>query len=143
VRPGESFLQWCERLEQSGLKVDGRPFTLSDRPAMRFIYELIPSTAEQAFGRTDVIMKCTQVGFTVFEMLAMIYLALRFSPAKIGMFMPSQMLASGKSSERFMPIVRTVPDVYSLMTDKNAWVSRAFTSCGPPARPPPSRSRWT
>lgn len=120
VRPGESFLQWCERLEQSGLKVDGKPFTLSDRPAMRFIYELIPSTVEEAFSRTDVIMKCTQVGFTVFEMLAMIYMALRFSPAKIGMFMPSQMLATGKSSERFMPIVRTIPDVYALMTDKQA-----------------------
>lgn len=120
IRPGESFLQWCERLEEGGLMVDGRPFTLSDRPAMRFIYDLIPSTVEQTFGRVDVIMKCTQVGFTVFEMLAMIYMALKFSPAKIGMFMPSQMLASGKSSERFMPIVRTVPEVYGLMTEKAA-----------------------
>lgn len=120
VRPGESFLQWCERLEQSGLMVDGKQFTLSNRPAMRFIYDLIPSTSEDAFNRVDVIMKCTQVGFTVFEMLAMIYMALRFAPAKIGMFMPSQMLASGKSSERFMPIVRTVPEVYALMTDKMA-----------------------
>lgn len=124
VKPGETFLSWCERLEQSGLQVDGKPFTLSDRPAMRFIYDLIPSTVEDAFSRTDVIMKCTQVGFTVFEMLAMIYMGLRFAPAKIGMFMPSQMLASGKSSERFMPIVRTVPEVYALMTDKQASGSR-------------------
>ena len=117
IRPNESFLMWCERLEQDGLKVDGHAFTLSDRPAMRFIYDLIPSTVEDAFNRTDVIMKCTQVGFTVFEMLAMTYLALRFSPAKIGMFMPSQMLASGKSTERFMPILRSMPDVYSLVVD--------------------------
>lgn len=120
LKPGEAFIQWCERLEADGLLVDGKPFTLSDRPAMRFIYEMIPATAEEAFRRVDVIMKCTQVGFTVMEMLAMIYLALRFSPAKIGMFMPSQMLATGKSSERFMPIVRTVPDVYALMTEKQA-----------------------
>ena len=120
LRPGETFLQWCERLEQQGLLVDGKPFTLSDRPAMRFIYDLIPSTVEDASKRVDVIMKCTQVGFTVMEMLAMIYLALRFAPAKIGMFMPSQMLASGKSSERFLPIVRTVPEVYALMTEKQA-----------------------
>ena len=118
LKPDETFIQWCERLEGEGLKVDGHPFTLSDRPAMRFIYEQIPSTVEEAFGKTTVIMKCTQVGFTVMEMLAMIYLALRFSPAKIGMFMPSQMLASGKSSKRFMPIVRTVPDVYNLMVTK-------------------------
>lgn len=116
----ERFTDWCERLEQDGLKVDGVPFTLSDRPAMRFVYDLIPATREEAFQRVDVIMKCTQVGFTVMEMLAMIYLALKFTPAKIGMFMPSQMLATGKSSERFMPIVRTVPEVYALMTEKQA-----------------------
>ena len=116
----ETFLEWCERLEQGGLKVDGHPFTLSDRPAMRFIYSLIPSTAEEAFGRTDVVMKCTQVGFTVSECIAMIYLSIKFAPAKIGMFMPSQTLASAKSSERFMPMVRTIPEVYKLMTDKQS-----------------------
>ncbi len=116
----ETFRQWCERLERDGLKVDGHFFTLSDRPAMNFIYDMIPSTHAEAFNRIDVIMKCTQVGFTVMEMLAMIYLSLKFSPAKIGMFMPQQTLASAKSSERFMPIVRTVPDVYRLMTNKNA-----------------------
>ena len=124
VHPGETFLSWCERLEDGGLKVDGIPFTLSDRPAMRFIYGLIPSTEAEAFSRIDVIMKCTQVGFTVMEMLAMIYLALRFSPAKIGMFMPSTMTASGKSSIRFMPIVRTIPEVYSLMVDEKAKTGR-------------------
>jgi len=117
IKPGETFIMWCERLEESGLKVDGHPFTLSDRPAMRFIYELIPSTVEEAFGQIDVIMKCTQVGFTVAETLACIYLALKFSPAKIGMYMPSQMLATMKSSERFMPILRTIPDAYRLMVD--------------------------
>lgn len=118
--PDERFIEWCERLEQDGLKVDGISFTLSDRPAMRFIYDMIPLTHAEAFERIDVIMKCTQVGFTVMEMLACIYLALRFSPAKIGMFMPSQSLAAGKSSERFMPIARTVPDVHRMMTEKHA-----------------------
>lgn len=120
VGPTETFRQWCMRLEHDGLKVDGHFFTLSDRPAMDFIYDLIPSTHAEAFGRVDVIMKCTQVGFTVMEMLAMIYLSLKFAPAKIGMFMPVKDLAAGKSSERFMPIVRTIPQVYSMMTDKNA-----------------------
>lgn len=118
VHPGETFIQWCERLEEGGLKVDGKPFTLSNRPAMRFIYEMIPFTVQDAFDRVDVIMKCTQVGFTVFEMLAMIYLSLKFAPAKIGMFMPSQMLAAGKSTERFLPIIRTIPDVYAMITDE-------------------------
>lgn len=120
IGPNETFIQWCERLETDGLKVDGINFTLSDRPAMRFIYELIPSTYAEAFEQIDVIMKCTQVGFTVMEMLAAIYMALRFAPAKVGMFMPSQSLAAGKSSERFLPIARTVPPVHRLMTEKHA-----------------------
>lgn len=120
IEPGERFVDWCERLEREGLQVDGHPFTLSDRPAMRFIYEMIPSTVEEALQRVDVIMKCTQVGFTVMEMLAMIYLALKFAPAKIGMFLPSVPLAGTKSTDRFMPIVRTIPAVYRLMTDRHA-----------------------
>lgn len=116
----ETFLEWCERLAESGLKVDGHPFRLDNRPAMRFIYEMIPSTPEDAFKRIDVLMKCAQVGFTVMEMLAMIYLALKFSPAKIGMYLPDMKLAAAKSSERFMPVVRTIPDVYSLMIDDDS-----------------------
>lgn len=125
VLPGETFREWCERLAREGLKVDGKPFTLDDRPAMAWIYDLIPSTVEEANQRIDVIMKCTQVGFSVLEQIAMIYLALRFTPAKIGMYMPSQMLAAGKSSERFMGIVRTIPPVYSLMTDATAAAGKA------------------
>lgn len=115
IGPDETFRDWCMRLEADGLKVDGHPFTLSNRPAMNFIYDLIPSNAAEAFGRIDVIMKCTQVGFTVMEMLAMLYLSIKFNPAKIGMFMPVRDLAAGKSSERFIPIVRTIPEVHKLM----------------------------
>jgi phage terminase large subunit GpA-like protein len=61
-------------------------------------------------------MKCAQVGFTVLEMLATIYLGLRFGPATVGMFLPDQNLADIKSSKRFMPIVRSVPAVHRLMT---------------------------
>lgn len=112
----ETFRQWCERLAGDGLKVDGHPFTLDDRPAMAWIYDQIPSTEDEAFRFVLVLMKCAQVGFTVMEMLAVIYLGLKFQPATVGMFLPSQTLASMKSSERFMPVVRTVPDVHRLMS---------------------------
>ncbi len=84
---------------------------------MHFIYDLSPHTVKDAYQRVDIIMKCTQVGFTVMEMLAMIYLGLRFPASKIGMFMPSQMLAAGKSTNRFMAIVRTIPAVRKLMKE--------------------------
>jgi hypothetical protein len=113
----ETFLEWCLRLADDGLKVDGHPFRLDNRPAMHFIYGLVPTTPEESYGKIDVIMKCAQVGFTVMEMLAMVYTALKMAPCKIGMYLPDMKLAALKSSERFMPIVRTVPDAYRLMVD--------------------------
>lgn len=113
----ESFLDWCDRLSADGLKVDGIPFRLDDRPTMRWIYAQIPTSIEDAFEEQLVLMKCAQVGFTVMEMLAMIYMALKWMPCKIGMYLPDMKLAGIKSSERFMPIVRTVPPAYRLMMD--------------------------
>lgn len=115
-----TFRQWCEKLGQEGLKVDNRPFRLDNRPAMAWIYDQVPSTKAEAFRRTLVIMKCAQVGFTVMEMLATIYLGIKFGPATVGMFLPDQNLADIKSSKRFIPIVRTIPSVHSLMTTEAA-----------------------
>jgi hypothetical protein len=127
IPPEMTFRQWCARLAQArtdpltgetlpALLVDGKPFTLDDRPAMAWLYDQIPTTREAAFRRTLVLMKCTQVGFTVMEMLATIYLGLKFQPSTIGMFLPDVALAEGKSTERFMPIVRTIPEAHKLMT---------------------------
>lgn len=116
IPEGTTFRMWCDELGRDGLKVDGRPFNLDNRPAMAWVYDQIPSTIDEAYRFVLVIMKCAQVGFTVMEMLAAIYLGLRFGPCTIGMFLPDMNLAGLKSSERFMPIVRTVPQAYELMT---------------------------
>lgn len=120
IGEGVTFRQWCEQLGREGLKVDGRKFTLEDRPAMAWIYDQIPSTEDEAYRLVLVLMKCAQVGFTVMEMLAAIYLGLRFGPATVGMFLPDMNLAGLKSTERFMPIVRSVPAVHELMTQDAA-----------------------
>jgi hypothetical protein len=44
-----TFRQWCELLGEQGLKVDGKPFKLDDRPAMAWIYDQIPTTREEAY----------------------------------------------------------------------------------------------
>lgn len=116
IRPGETFREWCERLAADGMKVDGKPFTLDDRPAMAWIYDQVPATADEAYRFILVIMKCAQVGFTVMEMLATIYLGIKFGPATVGMFLPDTNLADIKSQKRFMPVVRTIPAVHKLMT---------------------------
>lgn len=115
IPEGWTFIQWVDDLSDRGLKVDGRPFRLDNRPAMRWIYEQVPSTEDEAFRYVLVVMKCAQVGFTIFEMLAAIYLGLRFGPATVGMFLPDMNLANIKSSERFLPIARTIPSVKALM----------------------------
>lgn len=120
IKDGVTFRQWCEQLAADGLKVDGKPFTLEDRPAMAWIYDQVPSTEDEAFRLVLVLQKCAQVGFTVMEMLATIYLGLRFGPATVIMFLPDMNLAGLKSTERFIPIVRSVPSVHALMTQDSA-----------------------
>lgn len=115
-----TFVDWCDELALGGLQVDGFPFSLADRPAMRYVYSLLPSTIEEAFGVTLVLQKCAQVGFTVMEMLYAIYAALKFPPCKVGMYLPDQKLAAAKSTERFMPVARTIPIAYKQITKGKA-----------------------
>ena len=119
IPPEMTFRQWCEKLAAEGLKIDGKPFRRDNRPALAWVYDQIPTTIEDCFNHTLVLMKCSQVGFTVLEMLAAIYMGLKFSPATIGTFLPDQALAQLTSSERFMPILRTVPEAYNLMTEED------------------------
>jgi hypothetical protein len=124
IAPEVTFRQWCEDLGAKGLKVDGKPFRLDDRPAMAWVYDQVPSSIDEAYRYMLVIMKCAQVGFTVMEMLATIYLGLKFGrqlgQCTIGMFLPDMNLAGVKSTERFMPVVRSVPEVHALMTQDAA-----------------------
>ncbi|MDP3327163.1 phage terminase large subunit family protein [Parvibaculum sp.] len=120
IPDGMTFREWCEMLGRDGMKVDGKPFTLDDRPAMAWVYDQIPSTEDEAYRFILVLMKCAQVGFTVMEMLATIYLGLKFGPCIVGMFLPDMNLAGVKSSERFMPIVRSIPSVHKLMSQEAA-----------------------
>ncbi|ENT9212153.1 phage terminase large subunit family protein [Salmonella enterica] len=117
LRVGETFRQWCERLAADGLKVDGHPFKLDDRPAMAWIYDQIPGTKAEARNRMIVLMKCAQVGFTVMEMLVTIYWGLRFPGLSVGMFLPSTQLSNYKSSERFVPIINSVPEIKRLVSE--------------------------
>ncbi len=119
-----TFRQWCEKLGREGLKVDDHPFTLDNRKALHFVYDLIPLTPEEAYKKQIVLMKGAQMGLTIWEMLADIYMALKWGPCKIGMYVPDRSLAGYKSSERFMPVVRTVPAAYDKLTEPDANTGR-------------------
>lgn len=106
-----TFREWCEDLAARGMKIDGKPFSLDTRPALIPLYDAIPTTKAEAFGKMLVIQKASQLGMTVAEVLAQVYMAIKFGPVTIGMFLPDQATAAFKSEHRFMRIIRSVPDL--------------------------------
>lgn len=113
-----TFREWCEDLGKKGLKIDRKPFRLDNRPSLLPIYDAIPTTREEAAKRILTIQKATQLGLTVWEVLADLYMASKWGPVNIGMFMPDQSTASFKSEQRFMPIVRSATDLYRDLTHR-------------------------
>lgn len=118
IPDGMTFRAWCEDLASRGMKVDRKPFTLADRGALVPIYDAIPSTRAEAAGRLLVVQKATQLGLTVWETLADLYMAKKWGPVNIGLFLPDQATASFKSERRFMPIARSVPELYRELTHR-------------------------
>lgn len=116
VLDGQSFLEWCDMLAADGMKIDGKPFSLDDRAALRPIYAAIPKTREEANNAKMIVQKASQIGLTVWEVLANIYMAMRWEPVNIGMFLPDQATAAFKSEQRFMRVVRSVPSIYKRLT---------------------------
>lgn len=116
IPPEMTFRQWCDRLAAEGLKVDGKPFRLDNRRSLWAIYDAIPSTPEAAYQQMMVIQKAAQMGLTVWEMLACIYMARKFSPATCGFYLPDMPLAGYVSRERWLPVVRSIPNLYRELT---------------------------
>jgi hypothetical protein len=114
----QTFRQWCEALGADGMKIDGKPFSLADRPALIPLYDAIPSTPEEARHLTIICMKATQLGMTVWEVLATVYCAIKWAPVNIGLFLPDQATASFKSEHRFMRIMRSVPSLYRRLVSR-------------------------
>lgn len=115
IAPDMRFIDWIEAQTASGLKVDGNPFDLSNRSALRAIYEAIPSTKAEGYGKTFIVMKGAQTGLSVMTFLLQIFLALKYRATKIGAYYPDRSLAAYVSSNRFLPVVRSIPDAYKAM----------------------------
>lgn len=119
IPPDMTFIQWVDRLTENGLRVDGRPFSLEDRPALRQIYEAIPSTKAEGYNKKWAIIKGAQTGATVMTFLLLLYLVLKYEPIKVGSYYPDRNLAAYVSEKRFLPVVRTVPDAHEAMLGAN------------------------
>jgi hypothetical protein len=84
------FRAWCQALGDMGLKVDGHAFDLTNRPALHAIYDLIPASPADAYGRIVALQKGAQMGLTVWEVLADLYMAVKWRPITIGLYLPDQ-----------------------------------------------------
>lgn len=113
-----TFEQWVLDLAAKGLKVDGKPFQLENRFALRRVYRMIPTTRAEAKYFRLVVMKGAQTGLTVWEMLVSIWCALKFYPCTVGSYVPDMTLSNIKSGIRFMPILRAVPEAYSRLREE-------------------------
>lgn len=129
IAPETPFRQWCQALAEQGLKVDGHPFTLENRKALWAIYDLIPTHIEDAYDKIVVLQKGAQMGLTVMEVLADLYMAIKWEPVTLGMYVPDSKLAPYKSRHRFLRIIRSVPGIYERMT-KALSAEGAFKSVG-------------
>ena len=119
VGSDETFLAWCERLGRAGLEVDGHPFELERRPALRAIYAAVPSEKREFYRLRFAIMKGAQTGLTVFTFLLICYIAMKFMPVKVGAYYPDRTLAAYTSASRFMPTLRTIPPAYEALLQEN------------------------
>lgn len=117
VPDGLGFLEWCEELAENGLEVDGHPFNLKNRHALKAIYDAVPSTKEEGYNKSMVVMKGAQTGLTVLSFLLQIYIAAKYTPVKVGIYYPDRSLAGYVSSSRFMPVVRSIPIVHKALLD--------------------------
>jgi hypothetical protein len=106
-----TFVEWLASMK-GRLKVDGRPWSLDDRPALLPIYNEIPTYRRDCFQRILVIQKSTQIGLTTWSTLAQLYLARKFGPVNIASFVPDQAGAQFLSSHRWMPVVRSCEEIY-------------------------------
>jgi hypothetical protein len=106
-----TLIEWLTSMK-GRLRVDDREWTLDDRPALIPIYNEIPVHRGDCYQRILVIQKSTQIGLTTLSTLAQLYLARKFSPVNIASFVPDQAGAQFLSTHRWMPVVRSCPDIY-------------------------------
>jgi hypothetical protein len=119
IDPNTTFLEWVEELGANGLLVDGHPFDLESRPALREIYEAVPNTKAAGYNRMFAIMKGAQTGATVMTFLLQLFMCLKYEPLKVGTYYPHAKLATYVSNSRFMPVVRSVPVAYQALREVN------------------------
>ena len=107
------FWQWALKAK---LWIDREPFSYDSFAHLEPIYKAIPYDEDELRNFQMTIMKAAQMGGTVVFILFDIYLALRFT-CNIGYYFPDQTTALDFSKIRFLSMVRSNPDLFSLMHD--------------------------
>jgi hypothetical protein len=89
-------------------QIDRHPFDWDRHRYLLPIYEAFTLSEGQA-GLTLSIIKGAQMGLSVWAMLGMIFVAVRFPGAWVGYFLPDQAMSHIFSGNRFRPLVESNP----------------------------------
>jgi len=99
------------------LEIDKMSFTYEGRAYLRPLYEIIPERLDDLRGLDVSVMKASQLGLSVWEMLLAMYVGTR-NRLNIGYYMPVQTEALDLSAKRFLPILASNPDLFAMVTDQ-------------------------
>ncbi len=114
----KTFLEWCN---EAGLWIDREAFSLEAFPHLEPIYRAVPYDVDELRGFDATIQKAAQMGGTIVFILLDIYLALRFA-VNVGYYFPDQTTALDFSKIRFLKMVKSNIDLFSLMQDEEGHV---------------------
>jgi hypothetical protein len=79
------------------------------------LYEAFCLTPAQTEGVSITIMKGAQMGASIFALLGLIFLAVKFPGRKLGYFLPDQAMTQIFSVDRFKPLVESNPAISALL----------------------------
>jgi uncharacterized C2H2 Zn-finger protein len=118
VAKEKPFLEWCL---EARLWIDREAFSLEEFPHLAPIYRAVPYDAGELRGFDATVQKAAQMGGSIFFILLDIYLALRFA-INVGYYFPDQTTALDFSKIRFLKMVRSNYDLFSLMQDEEGHI---------------------
>jgi len=118
------FWQWCL---EAKLWIDREEFTYDGFSYLKPIYESVPFDQDELRNFDLTVMKAAQMGGSVIMILLQIYILLRFAVTG-GYYFPDQTTALDFSAIRFLKMVRSNPDLLSLMRDVHGFTDEGSKS---------------
>src|SRR5262245_22420667 len=101
-------------------QIDRHPFDWANHQYLLPLYEAFRVDPQANDELNVVVQKGAQVGLSVWAMLSMIFLAVKFPGRKLGFFLPDQAMSFLFSGDRFKPMVQSNPAIGGMLGEQSA-----------------------